>query len=373
MTSHHIAIIGAGLAGSVLANELAHHGVQVTVFEKSRGTGGRLSSARLGALTADLGAPALSPDTPEFGHWLSQQYGLGILKRWQARCSDFELTLPVEQTFYTGDNRLSTLTRHLLNHERIQLKTQTRISQICPVPQGQQLKDELHNECGVFDHVVVATPAPQASLLLEQLPAFQQLSRQVVPEVQWVCLLALEKPVSLPIDHCMGEHPILSKVVRESAKPGRDNDPQEVWAIHADTRWSEAHAESDPDWVSDQLKDAFASLIGEPGVWPLQQRCHRWLYSTCSSLELEQPWLHAPDQGISVCGDWLKGHGFSASWHSAMALSQHLLQALFADQTSLVASGTADASDTCEASDAGGAVDTGGADTAGMDSIVESA
>src|SRR4051812_28611384 len=40
----HIAVIGAGIAGIACARTLAQAGHRVSVFEKSRGTGGRMST-----------------------------------------------------------------------------------------------------------------------------------------------------------------------------------------------------------------------------------------------------------------------------------------------------------------------------------------
>ena len=42
--TQHFAIIGAGIAGITCARTLAQAGHQVTVFEKSRGPGGRMST-----------------------------------------------------------------------------------------------------------------------------------------------------------------------------------------------------------------------------------------------------------------------------------------------------------------------------------------
>ena len=41
-----VAVIGAGLAGAACARGLQAAGVQVTVFDKSRGVGGRLATRR---------------------------------------------------------------------------------------------------------------------------------------------------------------------------------------------------------------------------------------------------------------------------------------------------------------------------------------
>jgi predicted NAD/FAD-dependent oxidoreductase len=43
-----IAVVGAGIAGLLLARELKARGAEVVVFEKSRGLGGRMATKRVG-------------------------------------------------------------------------------------------------------------------------------------------------------------------------------------------------------------------------------------------------------------------------------------------------------------------------------------
>ena len=52
-------VIGAGLAGSVVAHELHQAGQRVLVIDKSRGTGGRASSKRLESGSCDMGATSI--------------------------------------------------------------------------------------------------------------------------------------------------------------------------------------------------------------------------------------------------------------------------------------------------------------------------
>ena len=54
-----VAVVGAGLAGLVAAGRIAAGGGTVTVFDKSRGLGGRLATRRRPHGTFDHGAPVV--------------------------------------------------------------------------------------------------------------------------------------------------------------------------------------------------------------------------------------------------------------------------------------------------------------------------
>ena len=54
--SPKVAVIGAGVAGLTCARELARSGVDVGVFEKARGGGGRAATRRTGDYHFDHGA-----------------------------------------------------------------------------------------------------------------------------------------------------------------------------------------------------------------------------------------------------------------------------------------------------------------------------
>ena len=56
----HIAVIGAGIAGLSCATQLQEAGLKVSVFDKSRGPGGRMSTRRGDDWQCDHGAQYLS-------------------------------------------------------------------------------------------------------------------------------------------------------------------------------------------------------------------------------------------------------------------------------------------------------------------------
>jgi predicted NAD/FAD-dependent oxidoreductase len=64
------ALIGAGVAGGVVAQCLNQAGHKVTVFEKSRGTGGRIASRQTWYGTVDHGTPYFEVTRPEVASFL---------------------------------------------------------------------------------------------------------------------------------------------------------------------------------------------------------------------------------------------------------------------------------------------------------------
>ena len=103
-------VVGSGIAGSVMADQLSNSGIRVLVLDKARGSGGRLASKRLTAvsgaqLTIDLGASYLKPKTAAFEQFLAEQQKRGTLAASESAQGNTAL-VPV--------SRSSALTRGLL-------------------------------------------------------------------------------------------------------------------------------------------------------------------------------------------------------------------------------------------------------------------
>lgn len=314
-----IAVVGAGLSGSLVAAQLYRQGAEVTVFDKSRGTGGRLSSARLGELSVDLGTPGLSPAQQEALAALLPDSALPELSRWQPVATDFDLqTLPA-QTLWVPCPRSSGLTRALLHN--IALKSRVRVAAIQSDPgTGLWLEDEAGTGLGRFDRVVVSIPAPQAVPLLQQAPQLQQAARRAEMMPCWILLLQLShRPARLAeVDWLEGEHPVFRRVWRDSSKPGRTG---ETWFIEARSDWSRQHIGTDATDVQSRLLESFSALCQQV-IEPEQARIHRWLYAHSD----ERPLSLCADEDarLLVCGDWAGGGGVDGAIQSVRRLHERL-------------------------------------------------
>lgn len=70
-----VAIIGAGVAGLAAAQALAQQGVAATVYEKSRGVGGRAATRRVDDCVFDHGAQYVKGPTPELHRLITGSIG----------------------------------------------------------------------------------------------------------------------------------------------------------------------------------------------------------------------------------------------------------------------------------------------------------
>ena len=85
----NIGIIGSGISGLTLANLLKDK-FRVSVFEKARGSSGRLSTRREAGFHFDHGAPFFSVRSSLFKEFLSPLIKKEVVAPWQAKYIEFE-------------------------------------------------------------------------------------------------------------------------------------------------------------------------------------------------------------------------------------------------------------------------------------------
>jgi predicted NAD/FAD-dependent oxidoreductase len=87
--STHIAVIGAGIAGTACASALQRAGYQVSLFDKSRGPGGRMSTRRGEDWQCDHGAQYFTARAPAFRAEVARWEAAGVAAQWHAQVSSF--------------------------------------------------------------------------------------------------------------------------------------------------------------------------------------------------------------------------------------------------------------------------------------------
>jgi len=170
MTKKNIAIIGAGLSGLSLADELKPH-ANITIFEKSRGVGGRMSTRYTDDFQFDHGAQYFTARSKSFKNFLKPFIAQNIVQEWTPKVVTLEVgQKPYKRDWfephYTASPKMNMLCKALAKKHDVRIKTQ--IEKLSQTHEGYRLIDKNGVQHGPFDWVISTAPAPQTSELFPQ-------------------------------------------------------------------------------------------------------------------------------------------------------------------------------------------------------------
>lgn len=317
-----VAIIGAGIAGLSCASQLQQAGINVTLFDKSRGPSGRMSTRRGEGWQCDHGAQYFTARDPAFLAEVARWQAAGVAAPWQPRLAAFgradEHQPDAGLERFVGKPRMTAPARFLA--DRLDVRLQATVCAL--MPEGGRWRLETH-ESGLmpacYDAVLLAVPAPQAVPLLQAFSGeLAALPAQAVMRGSWTLMLRYAQRPALDFDAAFVNRGPLRWIARDSSKPGRAGD--ETWLLHATAEWSEAHIEDDAKTVAAALLAAFSELGAPP---PAAWTAHRWRYAD-SAPALTQECIWNAALRIGLCGDWLNGGRVEGAWLGGRALGQRV-------------------------------------------------
>jgi predicted NAD/FAD-dependent oxidoreductase len=337
-----IAVVGAGVAGAACAAGLLRAGFDVTVFDKSRGVGGRMATRRaqwtdadgsLHTAAFDHGCPHFTVTRPRMQAVVDRAEALGCATRWGQRVHASFPAPRVWQVVVPTPN-MPAFCRHLLNGVPLRLGQAVTGLQRSAAGWLLHLTDDRSE--GPFDQVLLAIPPAQAAALLaghEDAWADALAGERMAP--CWT-LMAVTDELDWPWDAAELKRGELAWIARNDRRPGRDANPRSGWAewvAHATPAWSVAHLEDDPAQVTTLLRAAFAKLLpAGPALRWHHTSVHRWRYARPvhpAPVGLDFWW--SKDLGLGVCGDSFGDGSVEAAWGSGDELADTLAAALDAE------------------------------------------
>ncbi|WP_430475589.1 NAD(P)/FAD-dependent oxidoreductase [Thalassospira lucentensis] len=334
-----IAVIGAGMAGLKAASTLYKVGMDVTVFEKSRGLGGRLASRRTEFGHFNHGAQYVTARDPGFDAFLQQATQDNAAQKWhpdlhRGSPPDKVFSTPTthagnlaEKQWYQGIPQMNKLIGPLV--QSFEIQKQHRITSIETLtPQTFMLHDDLDGEFGPFDGVIVTAPAPQTAELLRPISSRFDPIGDVVIAPCWSVMVAFKKPLPTAFDAMLYPSPEISWAARSM----QNNDifhrrTPDHWVLHASPNWSRDHLEEDKDRVIEKLLNALrtASGIKLPDLQTVQ--AHRWRYAR-TEIPLGRSHLNGMNGRVIAAGDWCLGARVEAAWRSGQSTAHAMIETL---------------------------------------------
>lgn len=326
-------ILGAGISGLTVARRLTQAGHTVSVIDKSRGPGGRMSTRRAGELRFDHGAQYFTARSPEFQSQVNTWLAEDVVRPWTARFADITCGVatphPVSYPRYIPVPSMSALCRHLATG--LNVTYLLRATSASRTPTGWSVAT--HSEDGSHTHptltasrLVVAVPDDQARTLLTPHLTFASS----ITDPCYAAMVTFPTPLNALLDAAWVHQSPLAWIARENAKPSRPDDPTlgESWVLHASPEWSRQNLELTPEQVAPKLLAALAAALPEVALpTPTHLAAHRWRYSQTSS-PVGIPFAATPDRSLSACGDYFLGGKIESAFQSASALATHLVSTM---------------------------------------------
>lgn len=320
----NLTIIGAGVAGLSAARRLRalRPEIDCTIYEKSRGYGGRAATRRRDGFVFDHGAQYFKTPSPATRDLISRELPRDDLlaigrdvwvfdRAGQLVPGDAEQNAEPKWTYRSG---LSTLGKLLAEGSNV--RRETRVAALRRVATGGwQIIDEHGAHVGDADAVLLTAPAPQSAQILAA-SAFDAGLRDVLIAALEAgqyhrCLslaLAYNHPLERPWYAAVNtdrQHPI-SWVALEAAKDaGRVPPGHSLLIAQMAAGYSAGHWETDPAALAAHVADLLSSLLGEDLHAPLWADRQGWRYALVDQ-GVDRAAL-ANDAGLYFAGDFTAG------------------------------------------------------------------
>ena len=324
----HVAIIGAGLAGLSVASSLPTD-IDITLYDKARGLGGRLSTRRTNESTFDHGAQFMTVRTKAFQTFLSPMIQAGYVAPWQPRLCDIledntkkYWQWPSSDVHYVGVPGMNQILKYLGRSFDIRLNQ--KITSIKKENQQWVLYNDTGESLDTYDWVILATPSPQAVQLLPKTHHWHAwiTSREMHP--CFSLMLGFSNTRSYSFDALRLATGPLNWIALNHTKPERQGTSV---VAHTRDSWAITHQDAKLESIESLLEKEVRKYLEYSSQDVVYQALHAWRYAYIRQPSEFKSRLDTQAQ-IGVCGDWCiesrVESAFISGYDLAQTLTQHL-------------------------------------------------
>jgi renalase len=364
-----LAIIGAGVAGLAAGRALRQRrpDLAITIYEKSRGLGGRAATRRRNGCTFDHGAQYMKAPTPELERLLTAELPADDLIDIGRPVWTFDGTGAIAEgdpaqnsdpkwTYRDGLSRLGQLLGAGLDIQRAtrisrigrRTKDEGRTTDLGADPSSSVVRPWSHYELfdieqqkiGAADLVLLTPPAPQTADILAASDLNADAKAALLAELARAtyrrCIslaLAYDRPFARPFYALVNidrAHPISWLALEHAKAPDRCPPGHSLLVAQMASRWSLDHWETLDDDLERLVADQVGALLGEDTRAPLWFDVQRWRYALPDN-GADFDTLNASGSGLFFAGDYTSGQGrlhlaIESGWRAASAIERVLAE-----------------------------------------------
>jgi renalase len=332
MSEKSVIIVGAGMAGLIAANRLQDAGWDVTLLDKGRGVGGRMSTRRFGGASFDHGAQFFTVRDGRFQQYVDAWMGSGTVVEWAQGFPNAQgESSSGQHPRYRGASGMTSAPKALA--ERVNnLRTSTEVQQI-DLQDGVwtlQAEDKGTNAVSTYtaDALLMTPPAEQTLRLMRSgnvtlpQPVTDALAA-IDFNPSFAVMALLDRPSAMPEPGGMfmpGE-PI--RWIADNQLKGISEAP--AVTIHSGPEFTRAHYDDDRDAVAKLLIEAARPQLGDAQI--VDYQVQRWKYSQPTAMHPDKTLFTAQPAPVAFAGDAFDGARVEGAAVSGMAAADRLLAA----------------------------------------------
>jgi predicted NAD/FAD-dependent oxidoreductase len=310
-----VAIIGGGVGGTTVARGLVARNegnpkvsLQVTIFEKSRGLGGRLSTRHQSGFQFDHGAPHFTIKDPVFAAFCEQLQAEGVLSEWTG--TEAQLGEGAFGHFVPPPRWVAVPGMNALCKAGLEDGSDVRVMpgvEVAPLRSSSDRRWHLSSVAGEalgdFDVVVLTAPVPQSIKLIGAVVPplsesaanmrVQQSLQNLELQPCFSLMIGLPDPTSLTLKRlgwCRAKvnDRVVSWIGVDSSKPGRDHSRTSI-VVHSQALWSRERLEHPVEETGLMMLGALNRITNLDVVSPACSATHRWRYAARASGQCLDP------------------------------------------------------------------------------------
>ncbi len=299
----NIAIIGAGISGCNIYNRLKKQNHNITIFDKARGVGGRLSTKYVDDKFIDHGTSSFKVNNSLFKEFCDELISNKILIK-----KDDE---------YFPLNGINKLCSYLINKNDL-IKNQ-RITKAEFIDNKWSLISEDGNKYDSFDKLIITIPTPQ---ILQMHINLSENTKNLLNSVSYdsVATLICYSNNIINLEHPkLFESALFSKIINNSKKYNYKKFSSYVF--HTNSEFANSINELSKEKIGKKIYKKIEDLIGVN----LDEECytvpHLWKYGKVKSY-LSQDFIY--ENSLGICGDYFNGNSLESAYISSTKLSANI-------------------------------------------------
>lgn len=269
-----VVVVGAGLAGLTAARELMSRDVDVVVFDKGRGVGGRMATRRIdtsvGTAVFDHGAQFFTARSDAFRSMVEEWQRGDIVYEW---CRGFGDTDGHPR--YVARGGMAALTKHLARD--LDVRTSTLVFSVSHGDTDRWIVTLDDGSTHPADGVVLTCPIPQSYSLVANTSIELPNDLLMTDYERTLGVLAvLDRPSAVPDPGGLQNPDGVFSWIGDNQRKGVS--PIPALTLHANPTWSLDHWDATHDDAHAALLAAAREYIGDAEV--IESQFKRWRFAT---------------------------------------------------------------------------------------------